>query len=79
MIYYQAKRDLTIRYTNHRVYEDGLLTPREYALLTNSQDKPSRESWRTVEIPKYFVYLTVKGQRFPYSGALEQYGKILED
>lgn len=79
MVYYQAKRDLTLRYSNHWIYEEGLLTPREYALLTNSRDKPSRDSWRTVDIPKYYVYMTDEGRRYPYIGALEHYGKILEE
>lgn len=77
MVYYQAKRDLTIRHTNHWVYEDCLVTPREYSLLANTRDKPSMSAWRMIELPKYYVY-TVAGQRYAYIGAIENYGKILE-
>ena len=78
MIYYQAKRDLTINHTKHWVYEDSLVTPREYALIANTRDQPNMSAWRKIELPKYYVY-SVAGHRYAFIGAIEKYGKILEE
>ncbi len=77
MIYYQAKRDLTISHTDHWVYEDSLVTPREYSLLAKTSEKPNLSAWRIIELPKYYVYL-VAGHRYALVGAIEHYGKVLE-
>ena len=74
MIYHRALRDVRFSKTGHRVFEDEILTAREYRKWSGSSKVA--ECFETIDIPKYYVYF-LNGRRYAYAGAEEVYNDFI--